>query len=189
MAGQDESYPDRIVFYGRVSTGEQNLDLQKTSATADGIPPEMQFFDIESGRNKERPGLRDALKACRRGGTLVVWKLDRLGRNTAELIKTVERLHERGVNFRSQTQSEINTAAMKTATGQLIFTLFCALAQFESDQLAERTRAGMAAAKAKGKRFGRPTFEELYLATGKVTAFQRERAAGLSVKEIGRAHV
>lgn len=142
----------------------------------------MIFVEVESGRKAKREELIHALKACRKGGTLLVWKLDRLGRNTSELIKTVERLHERGVNFRSLTQSEINTENMRTATGALIFNIFSALAQFESDQIAERTRAGQAIAKAQGKRFGRKTFAELY-SPERIAAFQEARSAGMTIVE------
>lgn len=145
-----------------------------------GVPDELIFVEVESGRTAKRPKLMLALKACRAGGTLLVWKLDRLGRNTSELIKTVDRLHERGVNFRSVTQSEINTENMRTATGALIFNIFSALAQFESDQIAERTRAGQAIAKAQGKKFGRKPFSALY-STEKIAEFQAARAAGMTV--------
>jgi len=165
---------NETVAYGRVSLGEQNLDLQREAFAAEGIPENMQFFDIDSGRMRDRPGLKEALKYCGEDGMLVVWKLDRLGRNTAELIKTVSRLHERGVSFRCITQTELNTDS------KLIFTI---LEQFERDQLAERTRAGIAAARTSGKRFGKPTFEELYVATGKVAAFQTALKDGMSVKD------
>lgn len=182
VATQTDTFPDRIVGYARVSTDEQSAELQVEALRKAGVPEELIFVDVESGRHKDRPGLRNALKACRRGGTLLVWKLDRLGRNTSELIKTVERLHERGVNFRSLTQSEINTANMQTATGALIFNIFSALAQFESDQIAERTRAGQAIAKAAGKRFGRKTFSELY-PPERIASFQEALMEGLTVKD------
>lgn len=175
----------RLVGYVRVSTEEQSYDLQVDAMKVAGVAPEFIFADIESGRtpSQARPGLRLALKACRPDGTLLVWKLDRLGRNTGELIRTVDRLHERGVNFRSLTQSEISTEAQSTASGKLIFTLFAALAQFESDQLSERTKAGQKAARAKGVRMGRKTFAELYVDTGRVAAFQQLRRDGKLVKE------
>jgi DNA invertase Pin-like site-specific DNA recombinase len=143
----DIEYDRTLIGYVRVSTEEQNYDLQRQAMLDAKVHPKLIFEDIESGwaANKERPGLREALRFLLKGSTLLVWKLDRLGRNTAELILTVHRLHERGVNFRSLTQSEINTQGMQTATGKLIFHLFCALAQFESDQVSERTKAGMRA--------------------------------------------
>lgn len=177
-----EEFPDRIVGYARVSTDEQSADLQVDALRKAGVPDELIFVEVESGRKAKRTELIHALKACRRGGTLLVWKLDRLGRNTSELIRTVERLHERGVNFRSLTQSEINTANMQTATGALIFNIFSALAQFESDQISERTRAGQAIAKAAGKRFGRKTFAELY-PPERIAAFHAARYEGLSIKD------
>lgn len=177
--------PPRLVGYVRVSTEEQSYDLQVDAMRAAGVEADFIYADIESGRTQVqgRPGLRDALKACRPGGTLLVWKLDRLGRNTGELIRTVDRLHERGINFRSITQSEISTEAQASASGKLIFTLFAALAQFESDQLSERTKAGQRAARAKGVKMGRKTFAELYVDTGRVAAFRRLRADGKLVKE------
>jgi DNA invertase Pin-like site-specific DNA recombinase len=175
----------RLVGYVRVSTEEQSYDLQVDAMKAAGVEPDFIFADIESGRTQVqgRPGLRDALKACRPGSTLLVWKLDRLGRNTGELIRTVDRLHERGVNFRSLTQSEISTEAQSSGSGRLIFTLFAALAQFESDQLSERTKAGQRAARAKGVKMGRKTFAELYVDTGRVAEFQQLRKSGKLVRE------
>lgn len=161
----------------RVSTEEQSYDLQVAALREAGVPEKFIFKDVESGRSmKRREGLRDALRACRPGGSLVVWKLDRLGRNTSELIRTVDRLKERGVNFRSLTQSEIDTERMDTAAGKLIFNLFAMLAQFESDQISERTKAGQKIAKERGVKFGRKTFAELYIETGKVEEFKRLRA-------------
>jgi len=174
--------PPRLVGYARVSTDDQSADLQVEALKRAGVSEELIFVEVESGRKAKREELIHALKACRKGGTLLVWKLDRLGRNTSELIKTVERLHERGVNFRSLTQSEINTDNMKTATGALIFNIFSALAQFESDQIAERTRAGQAIAKAKGKRFGRKTFAELY-SPARIAEFQEARTQGMSITD------
>ncbi len=179
MIDQEPSKKPRIVGYIRVSTSEQSLDLQIAALDEAGVPQEFVFRDVESGRGmKKREGLRNALKCCRPGGSLVVWKLDRLGRNTSELIRTVDRLKERGVNFRSLTQSEINTDKMETATGQLIFNLFAALAQFESDQISERTKAGQKIAKEKGVKFGRKPFSELYIETGIVENFKRLRHKG-----------
>ncbi len=172
----------RFVGYARVSTDDQNAALQVDALKRAGVSEELIFVETDSGRNIKREQLQMALKACRPGGTLLVWKLDRLGRNTSELIKTVERLHERGINFRSLTQTEINTENMQTATGALIFNIFSALAQFESDQIAERTRAGQAIAKANGKRFGRKTFEELY-PPERIAEFQSLRDAGATVVE------
>jgi DNA invertase Pin-like site-specific DNA recombinase len=174
--------PPRLVGYARVSTDDQNADLQVEALNRAGVNEHHIFVEVDSGRNAKREQLLMALKACRFGGTLLVWKLDRLGRNTSELINTVQRLHQRGINFRSLTQSEINTDNMRTATGALIFNVFAALAQFESDQIAERTRAGQAIAKANGKRFGRKRFDELY-SQERISEFQTLRASGMTVVE------
>ena len=179
-------YDETLVAYGRISTDEQNGDLQNDAFERAGVHPDLRCWDIESGRKLKRDGLTTALKYCQRGCTLVVWKLDRLGRNTAELILTVKRLHERGIKFRSLTQSEISTENMQTATGQLVFHIFSALAEFESAQLAERTKAGMRAAKDRGKQFGRTRFEDMpkYMAPGGlVEQFQACRREGGSVNE------
>lgn len=184
MAPQEPQGIGRLVGYVRVSTEEQSLDLQLDAMRAAGVEPDMIYTDTESGRSlASRDGLKLALKVCRKGDTLLVWKLDRMGRNTAELIVTVNRLNERGVNFRSLTQSEINTANQTTATGELIFQLFAMLAEFESNQLSERTRAGQAAAKARGRSFGRKTFAELYVENGRLSEYHRlRREDGLPIK-------
>lgn len=148
MVDIDES----LIGYLRISTDEQNYDLQKDALLASGVHPELMCEDIESGwvPRKVRPGIRNALKLCGVGSTLVVWKLDRLGRNTVELLMTLQRLNERGVKFRSLTQPQLNTENSDSATGKFIVALHAALAQLESDQISERTRAGMRSAKARG---------------------------------------
>lgn len=176
-----ELYPDRHVGYVRVSTDEQNHDMQIDALLSRNIPRELIFSDVESGRTPtlKRPGLIDALKACRAGGTLWVWRLDRLGRNVVELLLTVHRLHERQVKFASVTQSELNSDAMQRASGTFMFHIHAALAQYESDQLSERTKAGMAAAKARGAKFGRKGFDELFVESGIVADYQRLVQSGM----------
>ncbi len=176
-----ELFPERIVGYVRVSTEEQNYDMQVDALLAKGIPRELIFADIESGRTPtlKRPGLINALKACRPGGTLWVWRLDRLGRNVIELLLTVHRLHERHINFGSLTQNELNSDAMQRASGTFMFHIHAALAQYESDQLSERTKAGMAAAKARGAKFGRKGFEEKYVETGIVDQYRKLVQGGM----------
>lgn len=117
------------------------------------------------------------------GSTLVVWKLDRLGRNTIELLMTLHRLNERGVRFKSLTQPQLNTENTDSATGRFIVALHAALAQLESDQISERTRARMRSAKARGVRFGRKTFAELFVDTGKVAEYRKLRRGGMPTKE------
>lgn len=139
-----------LVGYARVSTTDQNLNLQKDALHAAGC--ERLFTDIVSGVRAERPGLTEALKECRPGDTLVVWKLDRLGRSLPHLVETVRDLSGRGVGFKSL-QEQIDTT---TSGGKLIFHIFASLAEFERDLIRERTNAGLAAARARGRRGGRP---------------------------------
>jgi DNA invertase Pin-like site-specific DNA recombinase len=134
----------------RVSTHEQNLSLQKDASKQAGC--EKIFHDQVSGAKAERPGLQEAKSYVREGDTLVVWRLDRLGRSLKHLIETVSALEERGVGFQSL-QESIDTT---TSGGRLVFHIFGALAEFERNLIRERTRAGLAAARAPGRRGGRP---------------------------------
>lgn len=138
------------IGYARVSTSDQNLHLQHDALHAAGC--ERLFTDTMSGAKVERPGLIGALNACRPGDTLVVWKLDRLGRSLPHLVETVHDLYARGVGFKSL-QEHIDTT---TAGGKLIFHIFASLAAFERDIIRERTHAGLAAARARGRKGGRP---------------------------------
>jgi DNA invertase Pin-like site-specific DNA recombinase len=139
-----------LVGYARVSTAEQSLHLQRDALKRAGC--KRVFADVASGANSERPGLAKALEFVRRGDTLVVWKLDRLGRSLAHLIESVRALHERKVGFRSL-QESLDT---RTSGGKLVFHVFGALAEFERDIIRERTNAGLAAARARGRKGGRP---------------------------------
>src|SRR3984893_9857477 len=139
-----------LIGYARVSTAEQNLDLQTDALNRAGC--EKLFTDKAGGARAERPGLDQALAHLRKGDTLVVWKLDRLGRSIRHLIETVGRLQEQKVGFRSL-QESIDTT---TSGGKLIFHVFAALAEFERDIIRERTRAGLAAARSRGRKGGRP---------------------------------
>jgi DNA invertase Pin-like site-specific DNA recombinase len=137
------------VGYARVSTLDQNPALQLDALAAAGCTK--VFEDRASGVRADRPGLSNALDYARDGDVLIVWKLDRLGRSLTHLIETVTALEKRGVGFRSITEA-INTT---TPGGRLVFHLFGALGQFERDLLRERTRAGLAAAEARGRKGGR----------------------------------
>jgi len=140
-----------LIGYARVSTQDQRLDLQKDALKKAGC--KKVFTDVASGGAKtERPGLQAALQFAREGDTLVVWKLDRLGRSLRHLIESVTELKERQVGFRSL-QESIDTT---TSGGKLIFHIFGSLAEFEKDLVRERTCAGLAAARARGRRGGRP---------------------------------
>jgi len=138
------------IGYARVSTLEQNVDLQQDALEKAGC--EKFFRDVASGAKDERKGLLDAIEFARKGDTLVVWKLDRLGRSLKHLIETINTLHQKGVGFASL-QENIDTT---TPGGKLIFHVFGALAEFERELIRERTNAGLQAARVRGKRGGRP---------------------------------
>lgn len=138
------------IGYARVSTDDQNLDLQRDALTVAGC--ERLFTDMASGAKSERPGLTESLRYARQGDTLVVWRLDRLGRSLPELVRIVGELEAGGVAFESLTE-RIETSS---AAGRLVFHVFAALAEFERRLIVERTRAGLAAARARGRNGGRP---------------------------------
>lgn len=139
-----------LVGYARVSTSDQNLDLQRDALIQAGC--ERIFTDVASGAKADRTGLTEALAFLREGDTFAVWKLDRLGRSLGHLIETVTGLSVRNIGFRSLRES-IDTT---TSTGKLIFNIFGSLAEFERDLIRERTNAGLAAARARGRKGGRP---------------------------------
>ena len=151
-----------LIGYARVSTQDQTLNLQKDALEKAGCTK--IFTDIASGSKQDRKGLEEALSHIREGDTLVVWRLDRLGRSITHLIQTVSSLAERGVGFKSLTEN-IDTT---TSGGKLIFHIFGALAEFERDIIRERTTAGLQAARARGRKGGRPK-----TLTGKKTAMLR----------------
>src|SRR3954466_9596061 len=139
-----------LVGYGRVSTDDQDLSLQRDALTGAGC--ERLFTDTMSGAKAERPGLTEALDFCRPGDTLVVWRLDRLGRSLTNLIVLMNQLAEREVGFQSLSE-QVDTT---TSGGKLIFHIFGALAEFERELIRERTQAGLRAARARGRNGGRP---------------------------------
>ena len=139
-----------LVGYARVSTQDQKPELQLDALKAAGC--KKVFVEKASGAQRERPELTAALEYMRDGDTLVVWKLDRLARSMKQLIETVEGLEEVGVGFSSLTEA-IDTT---TAGGKLVFHVFGALAEFERSIIRERTRAGLDAARARGRKGGRP---------------------------------
>lgn len=150
-----------FIGYARVSTSDQTLDLQKDALTKAGC--EEIFSDVASGAKTDRAELEKAITHMRRGDTLVVWKLDRLGRSLRHLIDTVTRIKEKGCSFISITEG-ISTV---TAGGELVFHIFGALAQFERELIKERTNAGLQAARARGKLGGRPKntdFSKIFIA-------------------------
>lgn len=147
--GNRTDHPLAHLGYARVSTLDQDPKLQLDALAAAGCAK--MFEDRASGARADRPGLQKALDYVRDGDVLIVWKLDRLGRNLPHLIETVSALEKRGVGFRSLTEA-IDTT---TPGGRLVFHLFGALGQFERDLIRERTRAGLAAAATRGRKGGR----------------------------------
>lgn len=158
-----------LIGYMRVSKadGSQTLDLQRDALIGAGIEPEALYEDLASGKRDDRPGLISCLKALRKGDVLVVWKLDRLGRDLRHLVNLTRELEEREVGLKVLTGhgAAIDTT---TAAGKLVFGIFAALAEFERELISERTRAGLAAARARGRKGGAPykmTPAKLRLAT------------------------
>lgn len=146
-----------LVGYMRVSKadGSQTTNLQRDALLAVGIDAASLYEDMASGKNDNRPQLAACLKALRHGDTLVVWKLDRLGRDLRHLVNIVHDLTERGIGLKVLTGqgAAIDTT---TASGKLVFGIFAALAEFERELITERTLAGLASARARGRKGGRP---------------------------------
>lgn len=146
-----------LVGYMRVSKadGSQTTDLQRDALIAAGVEPEQLYEDQASGKKEDRPELAACLKALREGDTLLLWKLDRLGRDLRHLVNIVHELTERSVGLKVLTGqgAAIDTT---TASGKLVFGIFAALAEFERELISERTIAGLASARARGRKGGRP---------------------------------
>ena len=139
-----------LIGYARVSTNEQTLNLQKDALEKIGCTK--TYSDVVSGAKSERKGLQEALEYVREGDTLVVWRLDRLGRSLKHLIETITALNNRKIGFKS-IRENIDTT---TSGGKLVFHIFGALAEFERDIVQERTNAGLTAARSRGRLGGRP---------------------------------
>jgi DNA invertase Pin-like site-specific DNA recombinase len=164
-----------LVGYARVSTGEQNLDLQADALKQAGC--DKIFTDQMSGAKTDRPGLQEAFAFVRTGDTLIVWRLDRLGRSLKDLVQKVEDLQQRQVGFRSLHESIDTTSSV----GKFQFHVFSALAEFERDLIRDRTMAGLRAARARGRLGGRPrrmTPDQVKMAA------QLMRDPAIAVKEI-----
>ncbi len=146
-----------LIGYMRVSKadGSQVTDLQRDALLSVGIPENQFYEDHASGRRDDRPGLDACLKALRRGDTLIAWKLDRLGRDLRHLVKLVHDLITRGIGLRVLAGEDI-AVDTATANGRLMFGFFAALAEFERELIVERTKAGLASARARGRHGGRP---------------------------------
>lgn len=137
--------------YARVSTEEQHLDLQLDALMKAGVAEKRIYTDVASGKNVQRKRLEACFRALRHGDTLVVWRLDRLGRSLPDLVRIIGDLEHEGVAFESLTE-RIET---RSASGKLVFHVFAALAEFERNLIRERTKAGLAAARARGRTGGR----------------------------------
>ncbi|MGV1899321.1 recombinase family protein [Agrobacterium sp. 22-3674b3] len=174
-----------LVGYARVSKadGSQVLDLQKDALFNAGVKPAMVYEDFASGKRDDRPGLTSCLKALRPGDTLVVWKLDRLGRNSRHLIDTVDDLSKLGVGFRVLSgETPIDTSS---AQGKLLFGIFGALAEFERELIRERTIAGLASARARGRVGGRkPTMTAAKIRLAQAAVGQPETVVADLCKEL-----
>ena len=176
-----------LIGYMRVSKadGSQVLDLQRDALLGAGVDPSRLYEDHASGKRDDRPGLEACLKAVRPGDTLVAWKLDRLGRDLRHLINLVHELTARGVGLRvlAGEGAAIDTT---TANGRLVFGIFAALAEFERELIVERTKAGLASARARGRNGGRPykmTAAKLRLAQAAMG--QKETKVGELCAELG----
>lgn len=176
-----------LIGYMRVSKadGSQVLDLQRDALLTVGVLAEHLYEDFASGKNDDRQGLLTCLKALRPDDTLVVWKLDRLGRNLRHLVNTVYELSSKGISFKVLTGqgAQIDTT---TSQGKLVFGIFAALAEFERDLISERTKAGLASARARGRKGGAPykmTPAKLRLAMASMGS--REANIGDLCKELG----
>lgn len=141
--------PGQLIGYARVSTADQDMALQLDALRAAGCA--RIFTDVASGTRADRPGLDDALAYLRQGDTFVVWKLDRAGRSFSHLVQLVETLRERGIGLRSLTDGVDSS----TTGGRMVIHLFAVLAEFERGLNNERTRAGLAVARAQGRTGGR----------------------------------
>lgn len=146
-----------LIGYMRVSKndGSQNLDLQKDALIQAGVDPERIYQDLNTGAHDNRLGLQNCLKSLQPNNTLVVWKLDRLGRNLKDLVTIIDDLRKKEIGFKVLTGSgaQIDTT---TPNGRLCFGLFATLAEYERELIIERTKAGLAAARARGRNGGRP---------------------------------
>ena len=169
------------IGYARVSTQDQTLNLQKDAL--ENIGCTKIFTDVISGSTTERQGLDEALAYVREGYTLVVWRLDRLGRSLKHLIETITSLNSLKIGFKSITEN-IDTT---TSGGKLIFHIFGALAEFERDIIKERTQAGLTAARARGRIGGRPKAKALNSAKKVAMAQQLYTDKSNSIDEICKA--
>ena len=169
----------KCIGYARVSTHDQNLDLQIDALLKAGCERSNIFVDKISGVKSERPGLNQCMETLQESNVLIVWRLDRLGRSMSHLVSIIETLKSKSIGFRSLCDGAINTT---TASGELIFNIFSSMAQFERRLIQERTQAGLASARARGRTGGRPVIKP---DDSKVQAVKRmHRDKTLAIDEI-----
>lgn len=169
----------KLVGYARVSTNDQDIQLQVDALESAGCAKKNIFIDHISGANIKRPGLEKCTAALEAGDTLLVWRLDRLGRSMPHLIALIEDFGKKGIGFRSLCDGAIDTT---TASGELIFNIFSSLAQFERKLIQERTKAGLEAARARGIKGGR---KKISSKNPKVlTAKRMHKDCGMSINDI-----
>ena len=176
-----------LIGYMRVSKadGSQGLDLQRDALLAAGVKPSQLYEDQASGKKDDRPGLEACLKSLRDGDTLIVWKLDRLGRNLRHLVNTIHDLMEHKIGFRVLS-GQGTTIDTSTAGGRLIFGIFAALAEFERELIRERTIAGLSSARARGRNGGRPyTMTPAKLRLAQAAMAKRDSTVGDLCQELG----
>jgi DNA invertase Pin-like site-specific DNA recombinase len=147
----------KIVGYARVSSDDQNLSSQIDALLNAGVSRQHLFCDQVSGAKADRPGLSECLNTLQPGDSLLVWRLDRLGRSMQHLVNVVEDLRQKGIGFKSICDGAIDTT---TASGELVFNMFSSLAQFERRLIQERTNAGLKSARARGRLGGRPKLDK-----------------------------
>lgn len=167
----------KMIGYARVSTDDQNFDLQIDALVKAGCPKKDIYKDKVSGAKTERPGLNECMANLSSGDVLVVWRLDRLGRSMVHLVSLIETLREKNVGFKSLCDGAIDTT---TASGELVFNIFSSMAQFERRLIQERTHAGLTAARARGRMGGRPKVEPSKIQVAK----RMHQDKSLSIEEI-----
>lgn len=176
-----------LIGYTRVSKadGSQVHDLQRDALIEAGVEAAHIYEDDCSGSRDDRPGLAACLKSLRKGDVLVIWRLDRLGRNLKHLVAVVEDLNTRGVGFKVMTGAPIDTT---TSSGKLMFAIFAGLAEFERDVIRERTIAGLNAARARGRKGGRkPVFTPAKLRRAQAAMSHRDTSVSELCRELGVA--
>lgn len=167
-----------LIGYARVSTIEQNLEMQKQALLNAGVHPDALHVEHVSGASANRPVLEWALDELREGDTFCVWKLDRIARSLTDLLKRMEQIKQSGANFRSLTE-DIDT---NTASGRLLFHVMGAIAEFERDLIRERTKAGVRAAMERGVKFG----PDRKLNAKQIAQAQKMRDAGKSLRTVAK---